>query len=225
MARKRGRPPKTPSSSGKKPPSKPQDTIDDQPRLDLNQLDEDDLEEIDNLTPKKAEALLKNLDLLREKIKGKTMQEVSSPGNKASNPVLEEKQVKKQWVEKKRPTREDNEKLDNTLKAEDEAAVEKIVEETSNSVIKITASNSRGTKVAETGDETGADKEGDMSPGVVSNKPQDDGGTVGNGFDNTEQNAEQPWITVRTKSKTQAKHEAHEGIVGNQQGQASKANG
>ncbi|KAK7256580.1 hypothetical protein RIF29_30034 [Crotalaria pallida] len=131
------------------------------------------------------------------------------------------KQVKKQWVEKKRPTREDIEKLDNALKAEDEAAVEKIVEETNSSVIKITSSNSRETKVAE----TGADKEGDLSPGVVSSKPQDDGGTVGNGLANTEQNAEQPWITVRTRSKTQAKNDAHQGIVANQQGQASKTNG
>ncbi|KAK7273164.1 hypothetical protein RIF29_14212 [Crotalaria pallida] len=130
--------------------------------------------------PKKAEALLKNLDLLREKIKGKTIQEISSPGNKDSNARSEEQPLIKD------------------KKDEDEAAVEKIVEETNSSVIKISSPNSRETKVVETGDEKGADKEDDMSPGVVSIKPQDDGGTVGIGLANTEMNAEQPWIIVRT---------------------------
>ncbi|KAK7273613.1 hypothetical protein RIF29_14670 [Crotalaria pallida] len=53
MAKKRGRPPKTPSSSKSKASS----------------------ESPDSLSPKQAERLLKNIDVLREKIKGKAILE------------------------------------------------------------------------------------------------------------------------------------------------------
>ncbi|KAK7273602.1 hypothetical protein RIF29_14658 [Crotalaria pallida] len=71
MAKKRGRPPKTPSSSKSKASSESPGSQ----KLDFTQLDEEDLTEIDSLSPKQAERLLKNLDVLREKIKGKAILE------------------------------------------------------------------------------------------------------------------------------------------------------
>ncbi|KAK7287146.1 hypothetical protein RIF29_00220 [Crotalaria pallida] len=67
MAKKRGRPPKTPSSSAKKPQSIDPKTIEEDLQQGLVQLDDDDLENLDSLSPKKVMALLKNLDALREK--------------------------------------------------------------------------------------------------------------------------------------------------------------
>ncbi|KAK7256000.1 hypothetical protein RIF29_29430 [Crotalaria pallida] len=71
MARKRGRPPKTPSSSAKKTPDKHAVVADDHARIDLSMSDEEALEDIDNLSPKKAMALLRNLDVLRDRVKSK----------------------------------------------------------------------------------------------------------------------------------------------------------
>ncbi|KAK7273808.1 hypothetical protein RIF29_14871 [Crotalaria pallida] len=42
--------------------------------LDLEQLDDDDFEDIDALSPKKAASILKKLDLLRYRIKGKAIE-------------------------------------------------------------------------------------------------------------------------------------------------------
>ncbi|KAK7287479.1 hypothetical protein RIF29_00759 [Crotalaria pallida] len=42
--------------------------------LDLEQLDDDDFEDIDALSPKKAASILKKLDLLRSRIKGKVIE-------------------------------------------------------------------------------------------------------------------------------------------------------
>ncbi|KAK7251601.1 hypothetical protein RIF29_34943 [Crotalaria pallida] len=67
MAKKKGRPPKSPSPhNSSPPPSIPKN-------LDLEQLDDDDFEDIDNLSPKKAASILKKLDMLRSKIKGKAV--------------------------------------------------------------------------------------------------------------------------------------------------------
>ncbi|KAK7281267.1 hypothetical protein RIF29_09090 [Crotalaria pallida] len=71
MAKKWGRPPKTPSSSKSKASSESPGSQ----KLDFTQLDEEDLTEIDSLSPKQTERLLKNLDVLREKIKGKAILE------------------------------------------------------------------------------------------------------------------------------------------------------
>ncbi|KAK7281671.1 hypothetical protein RIF29_09863 [Crotalaria pallida] len=81
MAKKRGRPPKTPSSSAKKTPSKTLEEPEQQKSLDFTQLDEEDLEDLEKLKPKKVGELLKNLDMLREKVKEKTglMNENLSP--------------------------------------------------------------------------------------------------------------------------------------------------
>ncbi|KAK7273816.1 hypothetical protein RIF29_14879 [Crotalaria pallida] len=73
MAKRRGRPPKSPTSSAKKATNDPDDDDGTRRKLDVTLIDDEDLEEIDNLTPKKAEMLLKNLDLLREKVKEKAM--------------------------------------------------------------------------------------------------------------------------------------------------------
>ncbi|KAK7251357.1 hypothetical protein RIF29_34470 [Crotalaria pallida] len=65
MAKKRGRPPKSHGPSEKA-------SIDSQKiGLELSELDEEDLADIDSLSPKQAEKLMKNLDLIREKLKGK----------------------------------------------------------------------------------------------------------------------------------------------------------
>ncbi|KAK7289787.1 hypothetical protein RIF29_03731 [Crotalaria pallida] len=107
MARKRGRPP--------------------------NQLDDEDISDLDNLSPKQAELLLKNLDAVRENLKGiAPATQIASTSDEAqksitsepsaSNPIFEKrpfscrKHVKKVWVEKKKPSKEDIEKVDDTLK-------------------------------------------------------------------------------------------------------------
>ncbi|KAK7281507.1 hypothetical protein RIF29_09565 [Crotalaria pallida] len=65
MAKKRGRPPKTPTSTSK---NKDSDT---KPPADVEglELDVEDLSKIDNLSPKKALAWIEKLDDLRSKIK------------------------------------------------------------------------------------------------------------------------------------------------------------
>ncbi|KAK7287480.1 hypothetical protein RIF29_00760 [Crotalaria pallida] len=50
--------------------------------LDLEQLDDDDFEDIDALSPKKAASIMKKLDLLRSRIKGKVIE-----GDKAVSPI------------------------------------------------------------------------------------------------------------------------------------------
>ncbi|KAK7288601.1 hypothetical protein RIF29_02067 [Crotalaria pallida] len=71
MARKRGRPPKTPSSSSKKSPEKQDHCDDNHGGLDLSLSDEETLEAIDNLSPKKVVEMLKNLEVLKERIQKK----------------------------------------------------------------------------------------------------------------------------------------------------------
>ncbi|KAK7259775.1 hypothetical protein RIF29_25389 [Crotalaria pallida] len=71
MMRKRGRPPKTPSSSTKKTLEKQPVNEEDHCTLDLSLSDEETLETIDNLTPKKVAEMLQNLGTLRDRIKRK----------------------------------------------------------------------------------------------------------------------------------------------------------
>ncbi|KAK7260388.1 hypothetical protein RIF29_26392 [Crotalaria pallida] len=149
MARKRGRPPKTPSSSNKKSQEKQSLKDDGNFCVDLSLSDEETLEEIDNLSPKKAEILLRNLETLRVRIEGKVQDKEKTDavnvtqveGDKRGSDQLKEvrkasekqpsfwdkKHVKKQSVEKKRPTKEDVEKIDDALRAEDEEALETAV--------------------------------------------------------------------------------------------------
>ncbi|KAK7243349.1 hypothetical protein RIF29_38142 [Crotalaria pallida] len=69
MARKRGRPPKSPSPSSTEDLSK---TSPVSQLHDIEILDEDDMADIDNLSPKQAEVLLKNMEAIRSRIKGKS---------------------------------------------------------------------------------------------------------------------------------------------------------
>ncbi|KAK7266942.1 hypothetical protein RIF29_19604 [Crotalaria pallida] len=66
----KGRPPKSPSSHISSP-SSPSNAI--PKNLDLEQLDEDDFEDIDALSPTKAASILQKLDALRAKITGKAI--------------------------------------------------------------------------------------------------------------------------------------------------------
>ncbi|KAK7256175.1 hypothetical protein RIF29_29612 [Crotalaria pallida] len=137
MAKKRGRPPKPPSSSDRKAPD----------------LDDDELADIESLTPKKADDLLRNLDALREKIKdkatitndngdkvamsdetglvmdGQKSKEKDQPQEVLKRPSMCRKHIKQQWVEKKRPTRENIEKINEALKASDEVALDSAVKD------------------------------------------------------------------------------------------------
>ncbi|KAK7273312.1 hypothetical protein RIF29_14361 [Crotalaria pallida] len=66
MVKKRERPPKSPNPNANT-------SNETQKRgLDLLELDEDDMADIDGLSPKQAEKLLKNLDLIHAKLKEKT---------------------------------------------------------------------------------------------------------------------------------------------------------
>ncbi|KAK7281857.1 hypothetical protein RIF29_10178 [Crotalaria pallida] len=71
MAKKRGRPPKTPSSQTQKHCN---DNIKDEskpPLFDLSQLEAEDLETIDALMPKQLESLVNGIELIRARLKGK----------------------------------------------------------------------------------------------------------------------------------------------------------
>ncbi|KAK7258928.1 hypothetical protein RIF29_24519 [Crotalaria pallida] len=102
MTKKRGRPPRTPSSNDKHDAASKANTIYEPQTFDLSQLDEEDLNEISNLTPKKAEELLRNLDALRVKIQEKIPDANSQPSNSKG------KDVKQHWVVKPKPTTEAN---------------------------------------------------------------------------------------------------------------------
>ncbi|KAK7273008.1 hypothetical protein RIF29_14054 [Crotalaria pallida] len=71
MGWKRGRPPKTPSSSAKKTLTKQAIDVDNQVNVDLSVSDEETLEDLENLTPKKAVVFLRNLDTMRERLLSK----------------------------------------------------------------------------------------------------------------------------------------------------------
>ncbi|KAK7250588.1 hypothetical protein RIF29_33113 [Crotalaria pallida] len=75
MAKKRGRPPKSPASQAKSKPAS---------QVDLSLLDDEDIADIDSLSPKQAEALLKNIDVIHEKLKGKTPVSDDSNGSEAT---------------------------------------------------------------------------------------------------------------------------------------------
>ncbi|KAK7267879.1 hypothetical protein RIF29_20559 [Crotalaria pallida] len=125
MPKKRGRPPKsTPQSSNKQHDSPSREVLDPQPS-DLTQIDDDDLAMINNLSPKQAEVWLKNLDVLCERIKGKSVVideaiEKLAKGN--ANPNIEnqpetiENMKPNHWVEKKKPTQAEVQQLDDALK-------------------------------------------------------------------------------------------------------------
>ncbi|KAK7256591.1 hypothetical protein RIF29_30045 [Crotalaria pallida] len=74
MARKKGRPPKSPSPH----PSPIPNTI--PKNLDLLNLDDEDMEDKEDLIPKKVGSILKKLDELRAKIKGKAIVEEEGEG-------------------------------------------------------------------------------------------------------------------------------------------------
>ncbi|KAK7273632.1 hypothetical protein RIF29_14689 [Crotalaria pallida] len=74
MARKKGRPPKSPSPH----PSPTPNSI--PKNLDLLNLDDEDMEDLEDLSPKKAGSILKKLDELRAKIKGKAIVEETGEG-------------------------------------------------------------------------------------------------------------------------------------------------
>ncbi|KAK7256706.1 hypothetical protein RIF29_30164 [Crotalaria pallida] len=69
MARKKGKPPKSPSSQTSS--RSPSNSI--PKNLDLETLDDDDLEDIDALSPTKAASILQKLDDLRAKLTGKAI--------------------------------------------------------------------------------------------------------------------------------------------------------
>ncbi|KAK7273914.1 hypothetical protein RIF29_14981 [Crotalaria pallida] len=117
MARKRGRPSKTPSSSAKKTPDKHASVVDDQICIDLTMSDEETLEDIHNLSPKKAEALLRNLDSLRARISNKLPMDIRT--NEGLKPHEEDG-----WEERKKPSKEDIEKIDEGLRANDDVVVD-----------------------------------------------------------------------------------------------------
>ncbi|KAK7255703.1 hypothetical protein RIF29_29122 [Crotalaria pallida] len=71
MGRKRGRPPKTPVSSSKTKDDFDGNSSRSPEKVDLSQLEDDDLEDIDNLSPKQAELWIQKIDILRAKIKEK----------------------------------------------------------------------------------------------------------------------------------------------------------
>ncbi|KAK7266556.1 hypothetical protein RIF29_19204 [Crotalaria pallida] len=109
MARKKGRPPKSPS-----PASPPISSI--PKNLELEHLDDDDFEDIDALSPKKAASILRKLDALRSRIKGKAI-EGDKEGNSIADVPNQPESVEKEASPKRAfPSREDIERMDDALK-------------------------------------------------------------------------------------------------------------
>ncbi|KAK7282014.1 hypothetical protein RIF29_10478 [Crotalaria pallida] len=79
MARKKGRPPKSPSPAATPISSIPKN-------LDLENLDDEDHEDIDALSPKKASSILRKLDALRSRIKGKAIEDDKEGNNSDAVP-------------------------------------------------------------------------------------------------------------------------------------------
>ncbi|KAK7289689.1 hypothetical protein RIF29_03533 [Crotalaria pallida] len=93
MAKKRGRPLKTLLSSAKKK-TNDESANDPGPTCDdITLSDVETLEELDSLTPKKAALLLRNIDILRAKIKGKSIEGKDDAINEKETIVLNEKSV------------------------------------------------------------------------------------------------------------------------------------
>ncbi|KAK7273662.1 hypothetical protein RIF29_14720 [Crotalaria pallida] len=72
MAKKRGRPPKTPTSTSKGPIDETVRPTQTPHKPDFSGLDEEELADIDSLTPKEALLWMEKIDLLRERVKEKT---------------------------------------------------------------------------------------------------------------------------------------------------------
>ncbi|KAK7281913.1 hypothetical protein RIF29_10288 [Crotalaria pallida] len=87
MAKKRGRPPKSPN---------PTATTNIEPQkqgLDLQELDEEDMADIDGLSPKQADKLLRNLEVIRTKLQGKSsesLEKVIDRNQKVQNKEAEQ---------------------------------------------------------------------------------------------------------------------------------------
>ncbi|KAK7266495.1 hypothetical protein RIF29_19139 [Crotalaria pallida] len=85
MTKKRGRPPKSPSSSqSQKQPDAMHNEIN--PHVfDLTKLDEEDLALIDNLSAKQLESLVQGIELIRARVKGKSPVEPTKDSNGENN--------------------------------------------------------------------------------------------------------------------------------------------
>ncbi|KAK7281909.1 hypothetical protein RIF29_10279 [Crotalaria pallida] len=94
MPKKRGRPPKSPNPKTPDPSSST--NVETQKQgLDLLELDEEDLADIDGLSPKQAEKLLRNLDVIRTKLQGKSSEasmKVADNNQKVHNKEAETKE-------------------------------------------------------------------------------------------------------------------------------------
>ncbi|KAK7260092.1 hypothetical protein RIF29_25843 [Crotalaria pallida] len=83
MARKKGKPPKTPSSSSKESPSAAK-RAEGSSSMDFSLSDEEALEDIDSLTPKKAAELLLSIDLLRQRAVENVVAQANGESSKTS---------------------------------------------------------------------------------------------------------------------------------------------
>ncbi|KAK7287456.1 hypothetical protein RIF29_00735 [Crotalaria pallida] len=111
MGKRRGRPPKTPSLTSKNDSQNDDNNSGSPQKLDITQLDEEDIADIDALSPKQAELWIQKIDVLRAKIKEKTMIPVDDAtskekggltnnsyetSNPSANPNLSDKDIPKQ---------------------------------------------------------------------------------------------------------------------------------
>ncbi|KAK7266123.1 hypothetical protein RIF29_18763 [Crotalaria pallida] len=229
MAKKRGRPPKTPSSSARKAPDVHSSHDEEHVKFDLAQLDDDDLADIESLTPKKAEVLLRNLDVLREKIKEKATI-TNADGDKVAmsdeTSLVKDgqKSKEKDQPQEKRPTREDIEKIDEALKASDEVALESAVKDSNIDGGEISGSHTDtivGATYLGDADSPGADSvkivSAEASKGhgagrfLVGASPSRPDASIAGNDAQIKDAQEQPWISVVTRSKAQARIERSKG--------------
>ncbi|KAK7281886.1 hypothetical protein RIF29_10237 [Crotalaria pallida] len=106
MARKKGRPPKTPSSSSKKTPSAEKRPEASSSSLEFSLSDEEELEDIESLTPKKAAELLQSIYLLRQRVQSKipvVQKDKQNEMNINQQKVIETETVQKQNIQENRP--------------------------------------------------------------------------------------------------------------------------
>ncbi|KAK7243578.1 hypothetical protein RIF29_38383 [Crotalaria pallida] len=197
MERKRGRPPKTPSSSNKKTQEQQPHKEDENFRVDLSLSDEETLEEIDNLSPKKAEVLLRNLDTLRARIEGKVQEKEKDDSSKKVQEECDKRSsvqlngVQEPIAVTKQPSVWD--------KAEDEVALETAVAESHNDVVDCTPSKGTvvGVSHSESGEQDGGSNSDAINRSIEPNVNENKGLVISENWDREE---DQEWTPVRSSS-------------------------
>ncbi|KAK7268040.1 hypothetical protein RIF29_20724 [Crotalaria pallida] len=101
MARKKGKSPKTPTSSSSKKPPSAKKRSEGSSSMEFSLSDEEALEDIESLTPKKDVELLQSIDLLRQRVQSKIPVEQDSENAEPWVPVVTRSKAQRRQGENK----------------------------------------------------------------------------------------------------------------------------